>query len=112
MSNFSFSQCFQKACFPGASEGVIVWEWIKTGFHPLSQLTIVSRMIMWESSQWLGKNARRSNVKINSWKAWIGAHTARIQLIDYMVLNGVKHCFQCYFRYIAVASAPTHVFLE
>ena len=27
-SNFSFSQCFQKACFPGASEGVIVWEWV------------------------------------------------------------------------------------
>ena len=28
-SNFSFSQCFQKACFPGASKGVIVWEWVK-----------------------------------------------------------------------------------
>ena len=24
-----FPQCFQKACFPGASEGVIVWEWVK-----------------------------------------------------------------------------------
>ena len=24
-----FPQCFQKACFPGASNGVIVWEWIK-----------------------------------------------------------------------------------
>ena len=22
-----FPQCFQKACFPGASIGVIVWEW-------------------------------------------------------------------------------------
>ena len=22
-------KCFQKACFPGASKGVIVWEWIK-----------------------------------------------------------------------------------
>ena len=22
-----FPQCFQKACFPGASKGVIVWEW-------------------------------------------------------------------------------------
>ena len=26
-----FPQCFQKACFPGASKGVIVWEWFKTG---------------------------------------------------------------------------------
>ena len=24
-----FLQCFQKACFPGASKGVIVWEWGK-----------------------------------------------------------------------------------
>ena len=21
-------QCFQKACFPGASKGIIVWEWV------------------------------------------------------------------------------------
>ena len=26
-----FPQCFQKACFPGASKGVIVWEWVKFG---------------------------------------------------------------------------------
>ena len=25
-----FPQCFQKACFPGVSKGVIVWEWVKT----------------------------------------------------------------------------------
>ena len=24
-------QCFQKACFPGASKGVIVWEWDNRG---------------------------------------------------------------------------------
>ena len=23
-----FPQCFQKACFPGASKGVIWWEWV------------------------------------------------------------------------------------
>ena len=26
-------QCFQKACFPGASKGVIVWEWLKKLLH-------------------------------------------------------------------------------
>ena len=26
-----FPQCFQKACFPGESKGVIVWEWVKIG---------------------------------------------------------------------------------
>ena len=24
-----FPQCFQKACFPGASKGVVVWEWVE-----------------------------------------------------------------------------------
>ena len=24
-----FPPCFQKACFPGASRGAIVWEWVK-----------------------------------------------------------------------------------
>ena len=25
-----FPQCFPKACFPGASKGVTVWEWVKS----------------------------------------------------------------------------------
>ena len=25
-----FPQCFQKACFPKASKGVIVWEWVNS----------------------------------------------------------------------------------
>ena len=25
---FLFLQCFQKACFSGASKGIIVWEWV------------------------------------------------------------------------------------
>ena len=28
-----FPQCFQKACFPGASKAVIVWEWVKSAFE-------------------------------------------------------------------------------
>ena len=28
-----FPQCFNEACFPGASKGVILWEWVK-GFFP------------------------------------------------------------------------------
>ena len=27
-----FPQCFQKACFPEVSKGVIVWEWVKAIF--------------------------------------------------------------------------------
>ena len=38
-----FPQCFQKACFPGASKGVIVWEWVKSfpKTSPCFQLTAV-----------------------------------------------------------------------
>ena len=32
-----FPQCFQKACFPGASKGVIVWEWVN-GFRSVHHL--------------------------------------------------------------------------
>ena len=33
---------------------------IATGFIPLSPLSIVSTMVMWQNSQWLGKNIVRS----------------------------------------------------
>ena len=33
---------------------------IATGFIPLSPLSAVSTMVMWESSQWLEKNTLRS----------------------------------------------------
>ena len=33
---------------------------IVTGFFSLSPLSIVLTMVMWESSQWLGKNTVRS----------------------------------------------------
>ena len=33
---FLFPQCFQKACFPGASKGVIVWEWVNDGYNYLN----------------------------------------------------------------------------
>ena len=29
---FLFPQCFQKACFPGMSKGVVVWDWVKVIF--------------------------------------------------------------------------------
>ena len=30
-----FPQCFQKACFPGVSKGVIVWEWVNVSISEL-----------------------------------------------------------------------------
>ena len=41
-------QCFQKACFPEASTGVIVWEWVNMpiiGFFPSFQVLIANNGI-------------------------------------------------------------------
>ena len=39
-----FPQCFQKACFPGASKGVIEWEWVKRCYLSFSAFpTLFSR---------------------------------------------------------------------
>ena len=35
-----FPRCFQKAYLPGASKGVIVWEWVNT-FHSLPDYKIL-----------------------------------------------------------------------
>ena len=51
---------------------------IVTGFIPLSPLSVVSTMVMWESSHRLAKNIVRSTGKKNSRKAWIGALAAVI----------------------------------
>ena len=50
---------------------------IATGFILLSPLSIVLTILMWESSQWLGKNNVRSTGKTKSRKAWIGALARR-----------------------------------
>ena len=36
-----FPQCFQKAYFPGASKGIIVWEWVKRDFGAVGHLLAV-----------------------------------------------------------------------
>ena len=36
-----FPQCFQKACLPGASKGVIVWEWVNLIYPRIDQGHIV-----------------------------------------------------------------------
>ena len=49
-----------------------------TGFVPPSAMSVVSTMVILESSQWLGKNIVQSTGKKNSRKTWIGILTAMI----------------------------------
>ena len=46
---------------------------IATRFIPLSPLSIVSKIVKWESSQWLGKNIVWITYKKDPQKAWTGA---------------------------------------
>ena len=39
-----FPQCFQKACFQGASKGVIVWEWVEKKEAFVNRLAKVKMM--------------------------------------------------------------------
>ena len=55
-----FPQWFQKACFPGASKGVIVWEWVKglaQLFPTQSQLLTTLRKKALENTVGKGENA-------------------------------------------------------
>ena len=54
-----FPQCFQKACFPGASKGVIVWEWVKMssrGWNPQPQVFKLSALPteLWGAGEGMG----------------------------------------------------------
>ena len=50
-----FPQCFQKACFPGASKGVIVWEWVKCHDVTKNQFNLIIDRLMTDWSIEMGK---------------------------------------------------------
>ena len=41
-----FPQCFQKACFPGVSKGVIVWEWVN---HTIPTFNDLEKRSFWKT---------------------------------------------------------------
>ena len=43
-----FPQCFQKACFPEASKGIIVWEWVNLSFGNMFAVGIEIGKKFWE----------------------------------------------------------------
>ena len=50
--------CFEPKLSQYSFRGLMIV--IATGFTPLLLLSVVSTMVMWESSQWLGKNIVQS----------------------------------------------------
>ena len=68
------------------------WWVIAPGFIPLSPLSVVSTMVMWESSQWLGKNIVLNSIgSKNSGNTCIGNHCRQPQYNWNTVENSIKH---------------------
>ena len=58
-----FPQCFQKACFPGASKGIIVWEWVKSFADNKSKgAQIMSLSFQKKNIGGKGENASRHSI--------------------------------------------------
>ena len=58
-----FPHCFQKACVPGASKGVIVWEWVKWEVIPIS-LNIFATVLIFTNAAGR-KQSERFDYKIS-----------------------------------------------
>ena len=59
-----FPQCFQKACFPGASKSVIVWEWVKP-------LTTQSLLLMTPTKRPLENNVGKREILVTAFSPQI-----------------------------------------
>ena len=46
-----FAQCFQKACFPGVSKGVILWEWYNRN---RLNCPLIKLKMMWQKEKYAG----------------------------------------------------------
>ena len=58
-----FPQCFQKTCFPEASKGVIVWEWVK--FRNMKNIFTIIFQNVFSSVYFQYVNERAAHVKID-----------------------------------------------
>ena len=72
-----FPQYFQKVCFPGASKGVVVWEWVKFGFRSHSDKDNE------EEKQTKGRPEAKQNMKKKSENAVLFPNGK-------MILNGLR----------------------
>ena len=49
-----FPRCFQKTCFPEASKGVIVWEWVKCYFAICSDESVTKLLLCFICNRQVG----------------------------------------------------------
>ena len=93
--------------FPGLMKVVV------TEFIPLSPLSIVSTMVMWESSQWLGKNIVLCWVRLKEPQESIDRCTGRRNIIEILLettLNTAQSIFSrsSFLAQLRIIFFPSH----
>ena len=67
-----FPQCFQKARFPGASKGVIVWEWVNSHISVVVcsffEFGMVAKWYIWEWVMSVIKNIILGKTCVNHYR--------------------------------------------
>ena len=87
--NFSFPQCFQRACFPGASKGVIVWEWVN--HLPDNNIPAISKLNLIKHSAndnfTFDENGRK-------FSKWVENTVGKVEIVCYEPSLLFPQCFQ------------------
>ena len=60
-----FPQCFQKACFPGVSKGVIVWEWLN--LNPLPYMPILGSSMSPANKDMMSEKYWQMGIQFSDW---------------------------------------------
>ena len=72
-----FPQCFQKACFPGASKCVIVWEWVNSAIAMLFETDKESILENDDENLGLSKDVEHTEHKLMDTEKYTSAIEAR-----------------------------------
>ena len=59
-----FPQCFQKACFPRASKGVIVWEWVNRNNRLICLISNRSELLPNHTHEYLQYYGQREKLRL------------------------------------------------
>ena len=92
-----FPQCFQKDCFPGASKGVIVWEWVKTfggSFHTVLKPLLKDKILDLSKLKAFADNNLNVNQKLKVALGRIENIKGKGENADYQLFLHFPQCFQ------------------
>ena len=85
-----FPQCFQTTCFPGASKGVIEWEWVKDRVMEGPDLICCSHMLSVLSLFYQAAKYHTLSVKEKSCKKYVELKTISHTCANFNLKSGIN----------------------